>query len=131
MKLDNDKLRELEKEGVIEVKQSRNGRQIEFTEPGEAFTEMQIAWNEDMQLFLFDLYWNEKYGDVADPYRKIIKIAKDMKENPGINILRTIEANQDKLGGIELKDGYLPEDFVQQFDPESNSTPGADEGENQ
>jgi len=115
----NEELREFQKAGIVEVKQTRDGREIEFTEPGEALTELQIAWNEDMQLFLFKIYWDEKYSDVPGSVEKLLKIADDLKEDPGINILRTIENNEEKIHGISLKQGYLPEDIVQQFDPEN------------
>jgi hypothetical protein len=123
----NDELRELEKSGVVEVKQTRDGREVNFTEPGEALAEIQIAWDEKMQLFLFQLYWTDKYGDMENSVRKLIQIAEDLKEAPGINILRTLENNQDKLNGLEFKDGYLPEDLVKQFDPETD--PGDAGGE--
>lgn len=123
----NDELRELQKAGVLEVKQTRDGREINFTEPGKALTEMQIAWDEDMQLFLFQIYWNKKYGHLDEPLRKLIRIAEDMKEDPGINILRTIESNQDKLQGMEIKDGYLPENLVKQFDPNNSRKNGRGE----
>lgn len=111
-------LREFEKAGILESKQTRNGREIKFSEEGKALTEMKIAWDTDMQLFLFKTLWEKKYSDIKDGHERLFRIADELKEDPGINILRTLEANQDRIHGIELTEGYLPEEIVSQFDPE-------------
>lgn len=94
----------------------RNKQGYRLTEQGAEIAETMIGTRPDMQLKLFAIRWNQM-PNYTNPHRKLIKIAKDLKENPGINIFRTIESNPDKLDGIELTVDQLPEDFVQQFDP--------------
>lgn len=124
-----EELREFQEAGILEIQQTRDGRQINFTEEGKALTDLKIAWDEDMQLFLFKIYWDDKYGSMENSVEKLFKIAKELKEDPGINILRTLEANQEKIHGIEFKEGYLPEDIVKQFDPGDSKTLDGEEQE--
>jgi hypothetical protein len=111
-----EEIAELEEAGVIETENTRDGERISFTEEGLEATEFVVGMRTDMQLFLFSLLWNNQYSTVEDPHLRLIKIAEDMRDKFEINILRTIEFEEDKLKGIELKED-LPEEFLRQFDP--------------
>lgn len=110
-----EEIEELEEIGVIEREKTRDGQRISFTEDGLKATKFKIGLDSDMQLFLFQLMWNN-FGDFNDPYLKLVKIAGRLRDAVEINILRTIEFNDDRLEGIEVKED-LPEDFLQVFDP--------------
>jgi len=112
-----EEIAELEEAGVIETEKTRDGEQISFTEDGLKATEFMIGMRTDMQLFVFQLMWNNQYSDVENPHLRLIKIAEDMRDTLEINILRTIEFEEDKLEGLELKKD-LPEEFLLQFDPD-------------
>lgn len=111
----DEEIKELEEAGMIKRKKTRDGEKLEFTEQGLKATEFKIGLDTDMQLFLFTVMWNEM-PDYENPHLKLVKIGERLKENPGINIFRTLEANPEKVEGIELKKD-LPEEFVMQFDP--------------
>lgn len=111
-----DEINELVEAGVLERVSSRNGNDVMFTEDGWDFTKLSIGLNTDMQLCLFDIMWNN-YGDFEDEHRKLIEIALDLRDIAEINILRTIEANEEKLDGIEVMED-LPNDFLSVFDPD-------------
>lgn len=112
-----DEIDELVEAGVLERVSTRNGQDIRFTDDGWDFVKFKIGLNVDMQLCLFSLMW-ENYGDYEDEHRKLIEIGFDLKEMAEINIFRTIQANEDKLSGIELTVDRLPSDFLRVFDPE-------------
>lgn len=109
-----DELKELEEAGVIKKVSSRDGVGYEFTEDGWDFSELAISTSVDMQLTLFRMMWNNRQNYSSD-HKKLMKIAKDLQKNPGINILRTLELHQDRLEGIKLKE--LPESLLEKFDP--------------
>lgn len=111
-----DEIDELVEAGVLERVQSRDGSELRFTEDGLDFTKFQIGLDTDMQLFLFSIMWR-RYGEYESEYRKLIEIALDLRDQAEINILRTINANPDRLSGIEVERD-LPEDFLEVFDPE-------------
>lgn len=112
-----DEIDELVEAGVLKRVRSRDGNDLEFTEDGWDFTKLQVGLNVDMQLFLFTLLWNN-YGDYEDEHRKLVEIGLDLKEMAEINIFRTIQANEEKLSGVELMVDSLPSEFLQAFDPE-------------
>ena len=110
-------LTRLRKEGKLnEIRDFDEGEiRYQLTDEGESHAKELIHENGDAQLFLFQLMWND-FDSGGEGVSKLFRIASELQENPGINILRTLLDNQDKVDGIQFSDD-IPEKVLRRFDP--------------
>lgn len=118
-------LEDLRKDGKIqEIRDFDKGeRKFGLTEEGKGYFEGMLKHDEEAQLLTFTMMWNHFYSHIEDPGERLFKIADALKEEPGINILRTLLDNPEKIEGLQLNGDEFSERILGEFDPESNSTP--------
>jgi hypothetical protein len=125
-------LEELLHEGHVdeEWNEESGDHAYSLTGSGMEYAEEMVRNDPDAQIFLFSLMWNEKVTDAENPWgeaeKKLLRIAAELKKEPGINILRTLWEHRDKYeGGFAFKE-KPPEDLLEKFDPEEEVIDGSD-----
>lgn len=125
-------LEKLAADGHVEEEYDDQTKSLKYglTDGGKEHIEDRLRENDDMALFLFQIMWNDEVNDEpwADtPTKKLVRIACELRDNSGINILRVLKRNQDQYEGGPQIDEDTPEEILEEFDPDNSSNSGGND----
>lgn len=115
-----DALNELEAEGKVESEFSEDDEEPTYslTGEGEAYVEQQIQTDAETQLSMLQLHWNVKCAEkdtTVEQLRTLFDFVADVRDDHGVNLLRTLEAHRDVIEPDPIPD--LSEPTLRRYDP--------------
>ena len=118
----NVSLYELVDRGDLEILVKDGNFAFVISEKGKKTAE-DLAKTDEGALQLFQFLYNEIFEKLKDGNMAFIRVAEIMRDRYGINIVRILARNKDKVKGLIIRDDLEDfEDFAKMFDKKDEGT---------
>jgi len=115
-------LYELVDKGYLEILVKDGSFSFVITKDGSRVAE-ELLKTDDGAMYVFKLLFDQAYEQVKNKELAFLMVAEKMRDELGINIVRILARNKDKVKGLIIRDDLEDfEDFAKMFDKKDEGT---------